>query len=69
MYKKTSASSTDPTNFAAAYGKPDGAYRTLSALNGTGYAQLGAITLTGFKTATEQEKIEIKNLLMSGVIL
>ena len=69
LYKKTSASSTDPTNFAAAYGKPDGAYRTLSALTGTGYAQMGAITLTGFKTATEQEKIEIKNLLMSGVIL
>lgn len=69
MYKKTSASSTNPSSFAADYGKPDGAYRTLSSLSGTGYTQLGAITLTGFKTATEQEKIEIKNLLMSGVIL
>lgn len=69
LYKKTSASSTNPSSFAADYGKPDGAYRTLNSLSGTGYAQLGAITLSGFKTATEQEKIEIKNLLMSGVIL
>lgn len=69
LHKKTTPSSTDPTNFAAAYGKPDGEYRALTTLTGTGYAQLGAITLSGFKTATEQEKIEIKNLLMSGVIL
>ena len=69
LYKKTSASSTNPTNFATDYGKPDGEYRALTTLTGTGYAQIGAITLTGFKTATEQEKIEIKNLLMSGVIL
>lgn len=69
LYKKTASSSTNPASFAADYGKPDGAYRALSSLAGTGYAQLGAITLTGLKTASEQEKIEIKNLLMSGVIL
>ena len=69
LYKKITNSSTDPTNFAAAYGKPDGAFRTVLSLAGTGFAQMGAVTLTGFKTATEQEKIEIKNLLMSGVIL
>lgn len=69
LYKKTTSSSTDPTNFAAAYGKPDGAFRTVLSLAGTGFAQMGAVTLSGFKTATEQEKIEIKNLLMSGVIL
>ncbi len=69
LYKKITNSSTDPTNFAAAYGKPDGAFRTVLSLAGTGFAQMGAVTLSGFSTATEQEKIEIKNLLMSGVIL
>lgn len=68
LYKKTSNSSTDPAAFAAEYGKPDGAFRTLSALAGTGYAQMGTVTLDGFSSATEIERDEIKNLLLSGVI-
>ena len=68
LYKKTSNSSTDPTTFQAEYGKPDGAFRTLSALAGTGYAQMGTVTLDGFNSATEIERDEIKNLLLSGVI-
>lgn len=68
LYKKTSNSSTDPTTFQTEYGKPDGAFRTLSALAGTGYAQMGTVTLDGFTSATEIERDEIKNLLLSGVI-
>jgi hypothetical protein len=68
LYKKTSNSSTDPAAFAAEYGKPDGAFRTLSSLAGTGYAQMGTVTLDGFNSATEIERDEIKNLLLSGVI-
>lgn len=68
LYKKTSNSSTDPTTFQTEYGKPDGAFRTLSALAGTGYAQMGTVTLDGFNSATEIERDEIKNLLLSGVI-
>lgn len=68
LYKNTSNSSTDPATFAAEYGKPDGAFRTLSSLAGTGYAQLGTVTLDGFNSATEIERDEIKNLLLSGVI-
>ena len=68
LYKKTSNSSTDPTTFQSEYGKPDGAYRTLSSLVGTGYAQMGTVTLDGFNSATEIERDEIKNLLLSGVI-
>lgn len=68
LYKKTSNSSTDPAAFGAEYGKPDGAFRTLSSLAGTGYAQMGTVTLDGFSSATEIERDEIKNLLLSGVI-
>lgn len=68
LYKKTSNSSTDPAAFAAEYGKPDGAFRTLSSLAGTGYAQMGTVTLDDFNSATEIERDEIKNLLLSGVI-
>lgn len=69
LYKKTSDSSTDLAAFAAEYGKPDGAFRTLSSLTGTGFCQMGTVTLTGFASATEPERNEIKNLLLSGVIL
>ena len=69
LYKKTSNSSTDPTNFAAAYGKPDGAFRTVTSLTGTGFAQMGTVTLSGFTSATESERNEIKAHLLAGVIL
>ena len=69
LYKKTTNSSTDPTNFAAAYGKPDGAFRTVLSLSGTGFAQMGAVTMSGFSSATEAERNEIKQYLLSGVIL
>lgn len=69
LYKKITNSSTDPTNFAAAYGKPDGAFRTVLSLSGTGFAQMGAVTMSGFSSATEAERNEIKQYLLSGVIL
>lgn len=69
MYKKISNSSTDPTTFAAAYGKPDGAFRTVTSLTGTGFAQMGTVTLSGFTSATESERNEIKAHLLAGVIL
>jgi len=40
----------------------------LSTLAGTGYAQMGTVTLDSFNSATENERDEIKNLLLSGVI-
>lgn len=69
LYKKICDSSTNAASFQADYGKPDGAFRTLSALVGTGFCQMGTVTLTGFASATEPERNEIKNLLLSGVIL
>lgn len=69
LLKKICNSSTNATSFQAEYGKPDGAFRTLSALTGTGFCQMGTVTLTGFTSATEPERNEIKNLLLSGVIL
>lgn len=67
LYKKTSASSTNATSFQTDYGKPDGEFRSLSTL--TGFCQMGTVILTGFASATEPERNEIKNLLLSGVIL
>lgn len=50
-----------------AYGKPDGAFRTLSTL--TGYVQMAYVILTGMSTVSSTERNEIKSLLLSGVIM
>lgn len=66
LYKNTANSSTDPSTFQAAYGKPDGAYRTLSTL--TGFCQMGTVTIDGMAVTTAQRD-RIKQYLLSGVIL
>ena len=49
------------------YGKPDGAFRTLSTL--TGYVQMADVILTGMGGISKIERDEIKRLLLSGVIM
>lgn len=69
FYKKITPAPVNMDSFQAAYGKPDGEYRTLYTLVGTGFMQMGSVTLTGLSTATETERDEIKNLLLTGIIL
>ena len=54
------------SNYQAAYGLPDGQYRSLSGM--TGYYQIAEIYLTGMGKATGSERREIISLLRSGVI-
>lgn len=69
LFKKVNRSATDLTAFSEMYGKPDGAFRALSSLVGTGYTQMGSIVLNGFEAATNNEKNMIRDALLSGVIL
>ena len=69
MFKKTNASTINAATFQASFGKPDGDYRQLSSLEGTGYTQIGVIVLNGFEAATNNEKNMIRDALLSGVIL
>ena len=69
LYKKTNNTSTSLSLFHTQYGKPDGEYRLLTSLNGKGFTQMGEFTLSGCPDATESERQEIKNLLMTGIIL
>lgn len=69
LVKLTPQSSTNVFSFQGRFGKPDGEYRTLSTLSGTGFAQLGTVILTGFTGATNNEKNMIREALLTGVIL
>lgn len=69
LIKLTPQSSTNVSSFQGRFGKPDGEYRSLSALSGTGFAQLGTVILTGFTGATNNEKNMIREALLTGVIL
>lgn len=69
LIKKISVSATAISSFSIDYGKPDGAFRQLSSLVGTGFCQMGTVIIDGISSATNNEKNEIKAALMSGVIL
>lgn len=69
LFKKTNRTSADLTNFVLAYGKPDGAFRQLNSLKDTGFCQMGMLQLKEFTNATNNEKTQIKDALLSGVIL
>lgn len=69
LYKRTNKSATNLAAFIEKYGKPDGAFSVLQSLVTTGFCQLGTVTLTGFVNATNNEKNQIQNALLTGVIL
>lgn len=69
LYKRTNKSATALTMFTEKFGKPDGEFRLLLDLQNTGFTQLGTLTLTGFVNATNNEKNQIRDALLSGVIL
>lgn len=69
LYKRMLTPTTNVSSFQGRFGKPDGEYRTLSTLSGTGFAQLGTVILTGFTGATNNEKNMIREALLTGVIL
>lgn len=69
LYIQEMPTATNVEKFTLKYGKPDGEFRELYTLLNTGFAQLGTVTLKGFTNATNSEREQIKDALLSGVIL
>lgn len=69
LFIRTNEPSTSISSFSAKWGLPDGEYRTILSLVGTGFVQMGSVYLTGCTWATNNEKNEIKNALLSGIII